>query len=142
MGKSRLLDEVAAMARRLSIRVGVGVADPGDSVVHLSALMEAFSLALRRFLRRAGLLDAHTSLERRYWLLQDLKEALLEWAALEAPPLVRLDDLQWTESSTAAALRALRPPGDGAGGLGGRFSPGSGITGDPDRDGPAGGMSR
>ena len=29
------------MARHLSIRAGVGVADPGDSVVQLAALMEA-----------------------------------------------------------------------------------------------------
>ncbi|MFZ0178887.1 MAG: ATP-binding protein, partial [Candidatus Dormiibacterota bacterium] len=29
MGKSRLLEEVMTMARRLSIRVGSGVADPG-----------------------------------------------------------------------------------------------------------------
>ena len=41
MGKSRLLAEVAAMARRLSIRVGGGVADPGDTVVQLAVLMEA-----------------------------------------------------------------------------------------------------
>src|SRR6202451_4915653 len=41
MGKSRLLGEVAAMARRLSIRVGCGVADPGDTVVQLSVLMQA-----------------------------------------------------------------------------------------------------
>ena len=106
MGKSRLLAEVAAMARRLSIRVGVGVADPGDSMVQLSALMEALFAGPSPILRRAGLRDAHTSLEQRYWLLQDL-EALLERAALEAPLLVCLDDLQWADTGTAAALRAL-----------------------------------
>src|ERR1700685_655953 len=41
MGKSRLLGEVAAMARHLSIGVGCGVADPGDTVVQLSVLMQA-----------------------------------------------------------------------------------------------------
>jgi DNA-binding CsgD family transcriptional regulator len=106
MGKSRLLAEVAAMARRLPIRVGVGVADPGDSMVQLSALMEALFAGPSPILRRAGLRDAHTSLEQRYWLLQDL-EALLERAALETPLLVCLDDLQWADSGTAAALRAL-----------------------------------
>ena len=106
MGKSRLLAEIAAMARRLSIRVGVGVADPGDSMVQLSALMEALFAGPSPILRRAGLHDAHTSLEQRYWLLQDL-EALLERAALEAPLLVCLDDLQWADSGTAAALRAV-----------------------------------
>jgi DNA-binding CsgD family transcriptional regulator len=106
MGKSRLLAEVAVMARRLSISVGVGVADPGDSVVQLSALMEALFAGSSPVLRRAGLRDAHTSLEQRYWLLQDL-EAMLERAALKAPLLVCLDDLQWADSGTAAALRAL-----------------------------------
>src|SRR5208282_4455783 len=106
MGKSRLLAEVAAMARSLSISVGVGVADPGDSVVQLSALMEALFAGPSPILRRADLRDTRTSIEQRYWLLQDL-EALLERAALEAPLLVCLDDVQWADSGTAAALRAL-----------------------------------
>ena len=106
LGKSRLLAEVAAMARHLSIRVGVGVADPGDSVVQLSALMEALFAGPSPILRRDSLSDAHTSPEQRYWLLQDL-EALLERAALELPVLVCLDDLQWADSGTAAALRML-----------------------------------
>ena len=94
------------MARRLSIRVGVGVADPGDSVVQMSALMEALFAGPSPVLDRTGLRAAHTSLEQRYWLLQDL-EALLERSALEAPLLVCLDDLQWADTGTAAALRAL-----------------------------------
>jgi predicted ATPase len=61
MGKSRLLGEVAAMARRLSIRVGVGVADPGDTVVQLSALMEALFEGPSPILERTALGDAHAS---------------------------------------------------------------------------------
>ena len=44
--------------------------------------------------------------EQRYWLLQDL-EMLLERAALDGPLLISLDDLQWADSGTAAALLAL-----------------------------------
>ena len=106
MGKSRLLAEVAVLARQLAIRVGIGVADPGDSVVQLSALMEALFAGPSPILGRAGLPDTHSSPEQRYWLLQDL-ETLLERAALEAPLLVCLDDLQWADSGTAAALRTL-----------------------------------
>src|SRR5580704_4470175 len=106
LGKSRLLAEVAAMARGLAIKAGAGVADPGDSVVQLSALMEALFAGPSPILGRGGLGDAHLSPEQRYWLLQDL-QALLERAALEAPLLVCLDDLQWADSGTAAALRAL-----------------------------------
>jgi hypothetical protein len=106
MGKSRLLREMAEMARRLSISVGVGVADPGDSVVQVAVLMEALFEGPSPILERAALGDAHVSPEQRYWLLQDL-EALLEEAALEGPLLVCLDDVQWADSGTAAALRAL-----------------------------------
>ena len=106
MGKTRLLGEVAAMARRLSIRFGGGVADPGDTVVQLSVLMEALFEGPSPILERSALGDAHASPEQRYWLLQDL-EALLEGAALDGPLLVCLDDVQWADSGTAAALRAL-----------------------------------
>src|SRR3984957_13968556 len=106
MGKSRLLGEVAEMARRLSIRVGGGVADPGDTVVPLSVLMEALFDGPAPILQRTALGDAHASAEQRYWLLQDL-EALVEAAALKGPLLVCLDDIQWADSGTAAVLRAL-----------------------------------
>ena len=106
LGKSRLVGEVAAMARRLSIRVGCGVADPADAVVQLSVLMEALFEGPSPILERTALGDAHASPEQRYWLLQDL-EALLEGAALNGPLLVCLDDVQWADSGTAAALRAL-----------------------------------
>ncbi len=106
MGKTRLLGEVAAMARRLSIRFGGGVADPGDTVVQMSVLMEALFEGPSPILERSALGDAHASPEQRYWLLQDL-EALLEGAALNDPLLICLDDVQWADSGTAAALRAL-----------------------------------
>jgi DNA-binding CsgD family transcriptional regulator len=106
MGKSRLIEEVATIARGRSIRVGSGVADAGESVVQLSALMEALFGGPSSLLRRADLRADHTSPEQRYWLLQDF-EALLERAALETPLLVCLDDMQWADSGTAAALRAL-----------------------------------
>ncbi len=106
MGKSRLLGQVAEMARRLSVRVGSGVADPGDTVVQFSVLMEALFEGRSPVIERAALGDAHSSPEQRYWLLQDL-EALLERAALAGPVLVCLDDVQWADSGTAAALRTL-----------------------------------
>jgi DNA-binding CsgD family transcriptional regulator len=106
MGKSRLLAEVAAIARGMAIRVGSGAADADESVVQLSALMEALFGGPAPLLSRADLRDDHSSPEQRYWLLQDL-EALLERAALAAPLLVCLDDMQWADTGTSAALRAL-----------------------------------
>ena len=41
MGKSRLLDEAVAVARRRGFRIGISAADPGDSMVELATLMAA-----------------------------------------------------------------------------------------------------
>jgi DNA-binding CsgD family transcriptional regulator len=106
MGKSRLLDEVAAVARRRGFRVGTSAADPGDSMVELATLMAALFDGPEPILDRAELPDSRTLPEQRYWVLQDL-QGLLERAAEQTPLLICLDDLQWTDGGTVAALRAL-----------------------------------
>ncbi len=106
MGKSRLLEETAMVARRRRFRVGTCAADPGDGMVELATLMAALFDGPDPILDRAELPDLHALPEQRYWLLQDL-QGLLERAALEAPLLICLDDLQWADGGTAAALRAL-----------------------------------
>ena len=73
MGKSRLLAEVAAIAGRLSMTVGLGVADPADTVVQLAPLFEALFEGPSPILERDALVDAHTSSEARYWLLEDIE---------------------------------------------------------------------
>jgi DNA-binding CsgD family transcriptional regulator len=106
MGKSRLLAEAARVARRLGFRVGVGAAEPGAAIVELASLMTALFDGPRPLLERSGLRELHSLPEQRYWLLQDL-QAMLERAALDGALLISLDDLQWADSGTAAALRAL-----------------------------------
>ena len=107
MGKTRLLAEAARVARRLAFRVGVGAAEPGAEIVELASLMTALFDGLHPLLDRSGLRELHSLPEQRYWLLQDL-QAMLERAALsDGPLLISLDDLQWADSGTAAALRAL-----------------------------------
>jgi len=106
MGKTRLLAEAARVARRLGFRVGAGAADPGAAVVELAPLMTALFDGSDALLERDGLPELHALPEQRYWLLQDL-EAMLERSALDGPMLISLDDLQWADTGTAAALRAL-----------------------------------
>jgi DNA-binding CsgD family transcriptional regulator len=106
MGKTRLLGEAARVARRLAFRVGVGVAEPGAGIVELAPLMTALFDGSDALLERSELRKLHSPPEQRYWLLQDL-QAMLERAALSGPLLISLDDLQWADSGTAAALRAL-----------------------------------
>jgi DNA-binding CsgD family transcriptional regulator/DNA-binding Lrp family transcriptional regulator len=108
MGKSRLIGEGVRMARRLSFPVGIGAAEPSESVAELAPLLRALFDGSEPLLDRAGLSSLHAGPEQRYWRLQDL-QSLLERAAMDRPLLIFLDDLQWVDSGTVAALRALPP---------------------------------
>jgi DNA-binding CsgD family transcriptional regulator len=106
MGKSRLISEGVRMAHRLSLPVGIGVAEPSESVAELAPLLRAVFDGPQPLLDRAGLSSLHAAPEQRYWRLQDL-QSLLERAAMDSPLLIFLDDVQWADSGTVAALRAL-----------------------------------
>ena len=106
MGKSRLLAEAARIARRLGFRVGAGVAEPYAGAVELGPLMAALFDDPEPLLDRVEPPDLRSLAGQRYWLLQDL-QAMLEEAAEHAPLLISLDDLQWADSGTSAALQAL-----------------------------------
>jgi len=106
LGKSRLAEHAAAAARNRGFAVGQGAAQPGDAAVELAVLMDALFGGPEPVLERSALTDSHASREQRYWLLQDIQE-LLEQAALRRPILICLDDLQWADSGTRAAIRTL-----------------------------------
>jgi DNA-binding CsgD family transcriptional regulator len=106
LGKSRMLKEVVSAAREAGFAVGHGVAEPADATVQVAALMEALFGGPTPLLERAALGDLHSSPEQRYWLLQDI-QTLLEQAAPRQPVVICLDDLQWADSGTIAAVRSL-----------------------------------
>jgi DNA-binding CsgD family transcriptional regulator len=106
MGKSRLIAEGVKMAERRSIPVGIGVAEPAESAAELALLLRALFDGPTPLLTRGALRSLHAEPEQRYWLLQDL-QSLLERAAMAAPMLICLDDLQWADNGTIAALREL-----------------------------------
>jgi DNA-binding CsgD family transcriptional regulator len=106
VGKSRVLEEAVRVARRASVRVGTGVAERGDRVVPMNALMGAFFGGNAPLLDATVLPDLHSKPEQRYWLIQEF-ESLLEKAVRGGPLMICLDDLQWADSGTEAALDAL-----------------------------------
>jgi DNA-binding CsgD family transcriptional regulator len=108
MGKSSLIGEGVRLANRLSVPVGIGAAEPSESVAELAPLLRALFDGSEPLLDRAGLSSLRTGPEQRYWWLQDL-QSLLERAAMEGPLLIFLDDVQWADSGTLAALRVLPP---------------------------------
>ncbi len=106
MGKSRLLAEVAAIARSRGIRVGRSAADPSETVVELATLLAALFDGTQPLLDPDALATLRARPEQRFWLLRDLQQ-LLERAALESPLLIALDDSHWADGGTVAALRTL-----------------------------------
>ena len=106
LGKTRLVEQAVSAAREAGFAVGHGVAEPGDAAVELAVLMNALFGGPEPLLDRSALEDAHASREQRYWLLQDI-QTLLEKSAAAQPILICLDDLQWADSGTRAAIRAL-----------------------------------
>lgn len=106
MGKSRLIAEATRMAARLSLAVGASAAEPGDGAAELAPVLRALFGGRQPLLKRSLLADLRAEPEGRYWMLEDL-QALLEQAARRGPMLVCLDDLQWADAGTVAALRSL-----------------------------------
>ena len=106
MGKSRLLAEVSTIARSLDIRVGSSAADPNETVVELAALLAALFDGEEPLLDPREFTTLHAQPEQRFWLLRDLQQ-LLERAALDSPLLIAIDDAQWADGGTTAALRTL-----------------------------------
>ncbi len=112
MGKSRLLAEIASVGRSMRVAVGSGASEPGESIVELAALLATLFDGPAPLLDRRELQGLPAQPEQRYWVLRDL-EAMLERAALASPLLICIDDAQWADGGTAAALRTL--PGQLAG---------------------------
>ena len=108
LGKTRLLEESAALAAGMSFRVGHGSADPGSLTDALGALYEALFEGDTPLADRSALSDLHASREYLFWHLQDV-QALIEEAALDSPVLLCLDDLHWSAATFAVAMRQLLP---------------------------------
>jgi DNA-binding CsgD family transcriptional regulator len=108
LGKTALLRAAVDIAAGHEFRAGLGTADTMDGAVDLAPVYEALFDGDTPLLDRTALGDIHTSPRQRFWLLRDI-ETLLEKAAQDTPLLICLDDLQWADSGTIAALRSLPP---------------------------------
>ena len=105
-GKTRLLRSAVEQAAAAGIRTGWGGATDGAQAAPMLTLMSALFEGREPLLQRAELRELPVAQEQRFWLLQQLAE-LLEAAALDGPLLICLDDLQWADPGTLAAVRSL-----------------------------------
>jgi DNA-binding CsgD family transcriptional regulator/tetratricopeptide (TPR) repeat protein len=105
IGKSRLLAEVSLLARSLGIRVGCCAADPSETA-EMAALLAALFDRADPLLDPDNLSTLRAQREHRFWMLCDLQQ-MLERASLKSPLLIAIDDAQWADAGTVAALRSL-----------------------------------
>jgi DNA-binding NarL/FixJ family response regulator len=106
MGKTALLDAAETMATERGIRVFRGGGDAAARVIPFGPLLEALVSAHDAPVDPATLRDLSQSPDQRFWLLRELQESL-ERAALRAPLLISIDDVQWADQATLAALATL-----------------------------------
>lgn len=105
IGKTRMLTEARHMAEETGLRVMYGGGDPDGQMIPFGALLGALHSNLDPILP-ADEVQATQATAKRYWLLQELHEHL-ERAALTAPLVIAIDDLQWCDEGTLLALRTL-----------------------------------
>lgn len=106
MGKTVLLDATEMMARERAIRVFRGAGDAAGRVIPFGPLLEALVSARDAPVDPAVLRDLSQSPDQRFWLLREVQESL-ERAALRAPMMIAIDDVQWADEATLAALLTL-----------------------------------
>ncbi|MFJ9823080.1 AAA family ATPase [Streptomyces sp. NPDC101160] len=106
IGRTRILAEAAAAARRRGTRVFEGAADPDEQFVPLGPLLEGVLSGAEPLSGAQRLRDLATTPGQRFWLLQELGDRLRE-AARNGPLLVVLDDLQWCDDLTLLAFHTL-----------------------------------
>ncbi|MDP4509296.1 helix-turn-helix transcriptional regulator [Nonomuraea turcica] len=105
IGKTRMLTEARHMAEETGLRVMYGGGDPDGQMIPFGALLGALHSSPDPILP-ADEVQAAQATAKRYWLLQELHEHL-ERAALTAPLVIAIDDLQWCDEGTLLALRTL-----------------------------------
>jgi DNA-binding CsgD family transcriptional regulator len=106
IGKTRMLAEARHMAEEAGLRVIHGGGDPDAQTIPFGALLGALHTGGERILPAQAVQAAPATSSGRYWLLQELQE-YLERAALAAPLVIAIDDLQWCDEGTLLALRTL-----------------------------------
>ncbi|MER7406051.1 AAA family ATPase [Streptomyces sp. NPDC000070] len=105
-GKTRILMEASASAKRRGIRVFHGGADPEGQVAPLTPLLEGLLSGEEPLPDAARLRDLAAVPGQRFWLLQELVDRLRE-AARGGPLLIVLDDLQWCDDLTLLTFHTL-----------------------------------
>jgi DNA-binding CsgD family transcriptional regulator len=108
MGKTALLAEACSIAERAGARVLAGEAYESRQSVPFAPLLAALSAPEPPVIDASLAKEFEGGADTRYWMLQDLLSAL-EAAAARSPLVIAIDDVQWADNATLAALGFLIP---------------------------------
>ncbi|MFD8009165.1 ATP-binding protein [Streptomyces sp. NPDC058955] len=106
IGRTRLLAEAAALARRRGTRVFEGAADPDEKFGPLGPFLDGVLAGRGPLSGTVRLRDLATTPGQQFWLLQELADRLRE-TVRDGPLLVVLDDLQWCDDLTLLTFHTL-----------------------------------
>ncbi len=106
LGKSALLEAAESMARRHGARVFHGGSDQAQQAVPLGPLLDALLHTDDPPVDADALRALSGSADQRFWLLREFENGL-ESAAIAAPLVIALDDIQWADPATLVAIAAL-----------------------------------
>jgi DNA-binding CsgD family transcriptional regulator len=105
-GKSRLLQEVCALARDAGARVLEVAGDPDDDVIPYGPVLHAVEAGPEPLLDRSVLDRLPSGAEQGWFLRQELLTHLQQVAVVQ-PVVVCVDDLQWCGHGTLQLIRTL-----------------------------------
>lgn len=106
IGKTRLLAEVRDRLAAVGARSLCAKAFEDQQAVPFALLIATFGGAEAPVAGAAALRTLDAGPDRRYWVVRDL-EAAIASAAEQAPLAVLVDDVQWADTGSLVALRAL-----------------------------------
>ena len=105
-GKSRLLTEAQRIASGAGMSRGGATAEPVQQAAEMATLLRALFDRSHPLLDRRHQDNLRGGAADRYWLIEELT-ALIQDAAARMPMLLALDDLQWADGGTLAAITQL-----------------------------------
>ncbi len=108
IGKTRMVAELAELARSRNLPVASAACDELDRHVPMLPLLSALRAGSDPVLAPGELDSVATGADGRFWFLERLRN-ILEYHARRAPFVIILDDLHWADAATLAALRFLCP---------------------------------
>lgn len=108
IGKTRLLSELADLARERKLVVASAACDKLDRYAPMLPLLTALRAGSDTVLPWSELDFTTTDVDRRFWFLEQLR-AILQQQSRRTPLVIVLDDLQWADAATLLAVRILCP---------------------------------